>query len=179
MFKIKQKRFDWKFEKKSKALGFFNFLSRIFLCDIYVLTIGSDWGILKTVRIALLNLSILNGPREAAVHSREVGEKDITMLFCARAGSELVIIFESHRSAQNQYLNEWRWLRETLVTKFEEKWEIVTEIVFSHKNRQRWLTGSLGAKTSLKGITEVLQGFKTMNAKKTHIQRGPYPLNTA
>jgi len=30
----------------------------------------------------------------------------VTMLFCARADRELAIIFEGHRSTQNQYLHE-------------------------------------------------------------------------
>ena len=74
------------------------------------MTIGSDQEKLKMVKTdVFLNLTILNGLGEAAVHGREVGGEGVTCnapLREARAGRELAIICEGHRSVQKQYLNE-------------------------------------------------------------------------
>jgi len=54
---------------------FFQFLAQIFLWDLYVLTIGSNWGTLKKVRndVNCLIMSTLNESGKGEVRGREVG----------------------------------------------------------------------------------------------------------
>jgi len=55
----------------------------MFLWDIYFLTIGinfDDWNNSQN-RYLLLNLSILNGPKEGAVRGREVEGKGVNFIF--------------------------------------------------------------------------------------------------
>jgi len=88
--KIRQKNFGPKF-----FIGFLFFDDWIWLRDT-----KNDWN----WRV-FLTLSILNGPEEAAVNSREVGGKDLTYNALLREGKPR-FSNQIHRFAQKQNLNK-------------------------------------------------------------------------